>query len=131
MGRKKFRNIRIDQILTYRLPAAGIMSILHRVSGASLFLILPFLIYLFGESVKTPQSFDRAIEILKSPLIFLILMGVSWAYIHHFFAGIRHLICDLHIGLEKGETNKWGIIVIISALIATGFTIYWATTKLF
>ena len=107
------------------------MSILHRVSGASLFLILPFLIYLFGESVKTPQSFDRAIEMLKSPIIFLLLMGVSWAYIHHFFAGIRHLICDLHIGLEKGETNKWGIIVIISALIATGFTIYWATTKLF
>ena len=131
MGRKKFRNIRIDQILTYRLPAAGIMSILHRVSGASLFLILPFLIYLFGESVKTPQSFDRAIEMLKSPLIFLLLMGVSWAYIHHFFAGIRHLMCDLHIGLEKSETNRWGIIVIISALTVTGLVIYWAITKLY
>ena len=131
MGRKKFRNIRIDQILTYRLPAAGIMSILHRVSGASLFLILPFLIYLFGESVKTPQSFDRAIEMLKSPTIFLLLMGVSWAYIHHFFAGIRHLMCDLHIGLGKGETNKWGIIVIVSALTTSGLMVYWAITKLF
>ena len=81
MGRKKFRNIRIDQILTYRLPAAGIMSILHRVSGASLFLILPFLIYLFGESVKTPQSFDRAIEMLKSPIIFLSFnVGILWAF---------------------------------------------------
>ncbi|MDA9719002.1 succinate dehydrogenase, cytochrome b556 subunit [Betaproteobacteria bacterium] len=131
MGRKKYRNIRIDQILTYRLPAAGIMSILHRISGASLFLILPFLIYLFGESVKTPQSFDKAIEMVKSPIIFFLLMGVSWAYIHHFFAGIRHLMCDLHIGLGKSETNKWGIIVIISALITSGLVIYWAITKLF
>ena len=73
----------------------------------------------------------RAIEMLKSPIIFLLLMGVSWAYIHHFFAGIRHLICDLHIGLEKGETNKWGIIVIISALTTSGLMIYWAITKLF
>ncbi len=131
MGRKKFRNIRIDQILTYRLPAAGLMSILHRISGASLFLILPLLIYLFGESVKTPESFNRTIEMVKSPIIFLLLMGVCWAYIHHFFAGIRHLICDFHIGLEKSETNKWGIIVIMSALLMTGLMIYWIITKIF
>ena len=131
MGRKKFRNIRVDQILTYRLPAAGIMSILPRVSGAGLFLILPFLIYLFGESVNSQQSFEKTLEMIKSPVVLLILIGVCWAYIHHFFAGIRHLICDFHIGLGKGDTNKWGIIVIASALTTTSAVIYMVATRIF
>ena len=119
MDRKKYRNIMIWQILRYRLPAAGIMSILHRVSGASLFLLLPFLIYLFGGSLSSRGSYIDTLEFIKNPFVLLILAGLCWAYIHHFFAGIRHLICDFHIGLEKTDTNKWGIIVILSSLLIT------------
>ena len=124
MGRKKYRNIMIWQLLGYRLPAAGIMSILHRVSGASLFLLLPFLIYLFGGSLSSKDSYIDTIALIKSPFVLLILAGLRWAYIHHFFAGIRHLICDFHIGLEKTDTNKWGIIVILFSLLVTGGVFY-------
>ena len=96
--RKQFRNIRIDQILTYRLPAAGIMSILHRISGAGLFLLLPFLIYLLDMSLKSPSHFSKIPELLSQPVVFLAVSGVIWAVIHHFLAGIRHLMLDMHIG---------------------------------
>jgi succinate dehydrogenase / fumarate reductase cytochrome b subunit len=105
---KQFRNIRIDQILTYRLPAAGIMSILHRISGAGLFLILPFLIYLLDMSLKSSSDFSKVSELISNPLIFIIISGIIWAVIHHFLAGIRHLMLDFHIGLSNESTTKWG-----------------------
>ena len=105
--RKQFRNIRIDQILTYRLPAAGIMSILHRISGAGLFLLLPFLIYLLDMSLKSPSHFSKISELLSQPVVFLAVSGVIWAVIHHFLAGIRHLMLDLHIGISNKSTTRW------------------------
>ena len=95
MGRKKFRNIRIDQILSYRLPAAGIMSILHRVSGASLFLMFPFIIYFLDLSLSSEQGYNEVLALLAHPILFIIYIGILWAFSHHFFAGVRHLVCDL------------------------------------
>lgn len=106
--RKQFRNIRIDQILTYRLPAAGVMSILHRISGAGLFLLLPFLIYLLDMSLRSPLHFDKMSELITNPIVFIAISGVIWAVIHHFLAGIRHLMLDMHIGLSNESTTKWG-----------------------
>jgi succinate dehydrogenase / fumarate reductase cytochrome b subunit len=106
--RKQFRNIRIDQILMYRLPAAGIMSILHRVSGAGLFLMLPFLIYLLDLSLGSSSDFARISELISNPFTFVVLSGIIWAVIHHFLAGIRHLMLDLHIGLSNESTTRWG-----------------------
>ena len=106
--RKQFRNIRIDQILTYRLPAAGVMSILHRISGAGLFLLLPFLIYLLDMSLKSPTHFSKISELISHPIAFVAISGIIWAVIHHFLAGIRHLMLDLHIGLSNESTTKWG-----------------------
>ena len=106
--RKQFRNIRIDQILTYRLPAAGVMSILHRISGAGLFLLLPFLIYLLDMSLKSPTHFSKISEFISHPIAFVAISGIIWAVIHHFLAGIRHLMLDLHIGLSNESTTKWG-----------------------
>ena len=106
--RKQFRNIRIDQILTYRLPAAGVMSILHRISGAGLFLLLPFLIYLLDMSLKSPTDFSKISELISHPIAFVAISGIIWAVIHHFLAGIRHLMLDMHIGLSNESTTKWG-----------------------
>ena len=106
--RKQFRNIRIDQILTYRLPAAGVMSILHRISGAGLFLLLPFLIYLLDMSLKSPTHFSKISEFISHPIAFVAISGIIWAVIHHFLAGIRHLMLDMHIGLSNESTTKWG-----------------------
>lgn len=106
-SRPQFRNIHITQILKYRLPAAGVMSILHRVSGAGLFLTLPLLVWLFDLSLSSELSYVRLMELLASPFLKIILCGLAWAFIHHFFAGLRHLASDLHIGLTKEQGASW------------------------
>ena len=121
MGRKKIRNIRIDQILSYRLPAAGIMSILHRVSGASLFLMFPFVVYFFDLSLSSEQVYNEVLALLAHPFLFIIYVGLVWAFSHHLFAGIRHLVCDLHFGLSKESASRWGMVVNVSAILLTIF----------
>ncbi len=107
--RPQFRNIHISQIMTYRLPAAGVMSILHRVSGAGMFLTLPLIIWLFDLSLTSELSYFRLTELMGSVFLKLILCGLAWAFIHHFFAGIRHLVSDLHIGITKEQSATWAI----------------------
>lgn len=88
-----------------RLPIAGFVSILHRVSGAGLFLLLPWLIYLFELSLKSPESYARFHSYVASPFVKLILFGLIWAFLHHFCAGIRFLLLDLHVGIEKEQSK--------------------------
>ncbi|MCK9282793.1 MAG: succinate dehydrogenase, cytochrome b556 subunit [Rhodocyclaceae bacterium] len=96
--RPKFLNL-----AEIRLPLAGYVSILHRVSGAGLFLALPFLLCLLQMSLGTAESFQNFKSIVGNPLVTLVLFGLCWAYIHHFCAGIRFLLLDLHIGIEKEQ----------------------------
>ena len=88
-----------------RLPIAGFVSILHRISGAGLFLLLPWLIYLFELSVMSPESHARFQAYVAHPLVKLILFGLVWAFLHHFCAGIRFLLLDLHVGIEKQQSQ--------------------------
>src|SRR5690554_3557466 len=104
--RPQFRNISVGQILKYRLPPAARVSILHRISGALLFLALPLLILpLFAMSVSSQAGFDALALVVGSPVVKLILLVLVWGYLHHFCAGIRYLLLDLHIGLEKAEAQ--------------------------
>ena len=88
-----------------RLPLAGFVSIFHRVSGAGLFLLLPWLIYLFELSVSSPESHVRFQAYVAHPLVKLVLFGLIWAFLHHFCAGIRFLLLDLHVGIEKQQSR--------------------------
>lgn len=116
-SRPQFRNIHITQILHYRLPAAGVMSILHRVSGAAMFLLLPMIIWIFDLSLTSELSYVRLLEFTASPLAKLVLCGLAWAFIHHVLAGIRHLVSDMHIGLTREDSARWGTGVIAAALL--------------
>jgi succinate dehydrogenase / fumarate reductase cytochrome b subunit len=116
-SRPQFRNIHITQILHYRLPAAGVMSILHRVSGAAMFLLLPLIIWIFDLSLTSELSYVRLLEFTASPLVKLVLCGLAWAFIHHVLAGIRHLVSDMHIGLTREDSARWGTGVIAGALL--------------
>ncbi|MEN9759558.1 MAG: succinate dehydrogenase, cytochrome b556 subunit [Pseudomonadota bacterium] len=107
-SRPQFRNIHITQLMQYRLPAAGIMSILHRVSGAGMFLTLPLILWIFDLSLTSELSYARLVELTSSPLMKIVLCGLVWAFLHHLFAGIRHLVSDLHIGLAKEQSAAWG-----------------------
>ncbi len=101
-----FTNIHVLQIIRYRLPAAGVVSILHRVSGAMMFLLLPFILYLFDLSITSEISFDYLKGFTSHWFVKLLILAVSWGYLHHFCGGIRHLIMDAHIGLSKEEARK-------------------------
>jgi len=99
--RPQYRNIHVSQILQYRLPIAGMMSILHRISGAAMFLTLPLIVWLFDISITSELSYAQLIEVTESVPAKLVLCGLAWAFIHHFMGGIRHLVNDMHIGITK------------------------------
>ena len=86
-----------------KLPLAGYASIFHRVSGAGLFLMLPLLIWLFQLSLASSESFETMKAVVGNPLVKLILLGLLWAFLHHFCMGIRILLIDMQIGVEKEQ----------------------------
>lgn len=89
-----------------RLPLAGIASILHRASGAGMFLMLPLLIWLLQLSLgTTPESAASFKAVADNLFVRLILFGLIWAFLHHFCMGIRLLLIDLHIGVEKQQSR--------------------------
>ena len=114
--RPEFRNIHITDLSNYRLPPAGWVSILHRVSGAGMFLLLPFLLYLFELSLRSELSFAYFAGIVSHPLVKLILLGLIWAYLQHFCAGVRHLYMDFTHSVSK-EFGR------VSALVAMGVAV--------
>ncbi len=83
-------------LATIRLPINAVVSILHRVSGIGLFLLLPALLWCFQQSVSSERSYQNLGEIFNFWLNKLLLIAASWAFFHHFFAGIRHLLQDVH-----------------------------------
>lgn len=118
--RPQFRNISVTQLMSYRLPLAGKLSILHRVSGALLFLCLPLVILpLFAASVTSQETFDNVAAYMGHPIMKLIVLVLMWGYLHHFCAGIRYLMLDLHIGLDKAAAQKSAGIVFGVSLALT------------
>ena len=111
--RPVFRNIGITQLISYRLPWAGKVSILHRISGALLFLALPFILYLFDKSLASEVSFAQFARFVSNPLAKLVLLILIWSFLHHFFAGIRYLLLDLEVGVEKASSSRSAILVLL------------------
>lgn len=116
---RRFTNIHVTQIVRYRLPAAGIVSILHRISGALLFVLLPFILFLFDKSITSEISFGFMQGYVSHPLVKLAILVVVWGYLQHFCAGIRHLVMDLHIGLSKQEAATSAKVVLVVSLLLT------------
>ena len=83
-------------LFTIRLPINALVSILHRASGVGLFLALPLILLALQYSVGSPDSYARLTNLFDTWFIKLLLIGLSWAFFHHFFAGIRHLLQDIH-----------------------------------
>jgi succinate dehydrogenase / fumarate reductase, cytochrome b subunit len=102
------------------LPAPGLLSIFHRVSGALLFFpILPTLLCFMYLSLGSEAGFARVHGWFEHPLVKLVAIGVVWSYAHHFFAGIRYLLLDIHWGIEKAPARTSALVVFALGLIAT------------
>jgi succinate dehydrogenase / fumarate reductase cytochrome b subunit len=107
--RPEFRNINaFKDLTTYRLPPAGWVSILHRVSGALMFVLLPLIVWLFDTSVSSEISFTRftsafeaGVGVVPGWLFKLVVLAILWAYLHHLTAGLRHLFMDARHAVTK------------------------------
>ncbi|MCX7204334.1 MAG: succinate dehydrogenase, cytochrome b556 subunit [Burkholderiales bacterium] len=118
--RPQFRNIQVSQILSYRLPPAGLVSILHRLSGALLFLVgIPFCLYLLQQSLTSEISFESYRAIVGSIPGKLVLLVLLWAFLHHAIAGIRYLLLDRHMGILKESSRLSAQIVLVVSLLLT------------
>ena len=123
--RPEFRNINLLKDLpTYRLPPAGIVSILHRISGLLMFLLLPFIIWMFDKSVSSEISFDGFTAVFAGSFGWfakLVCLALIWAYLHHFCAGVRHLVMDVNhhaVNKQTGKSTALTVLVISLALTA-------------
>jgi succinate dehydrogenase / fumarate reductase cytochrome b subunit len=124
--RPVYRNIHITQIVGYRLPPAGIVSILHRVSGALMFLLLPFVIWLFDTSVSSEISFDIfasafavGVGVLPGWFLKLVALALIWAYLHHFIAGVRHLWMDATHSVSKAQGHASALFTLAASVLLT------------
>jgi succinate dehydrogenase / fumarate reductase cytochrome b subunit len=126
--RPVIRNVSITDITTnYKQPPSALVSILHRISGLGLFLFLPFLLYLFQESLRSEISFAHFKGVFEHPFVKIILLGLSWAYLHHFCAGIRHLFMDSHMALDKlasQKTARWVLVVSLALTVLVGLKLF-------
>ena len=123
--RPEFRNINaLTDLPSYRLPAAGWVSILHRVSGVLMFLLMPFIIWMFDVSVSSEISFAKFRAAFESGLGFvpgwfmkLVALALIWAYLHHFIAGLRHLWMDVsHAAVSKQFGAKSAVFTLAVSL---------------
>lgn len=124
MTHKKNRPVFLD-LRHIRLPVVAALSIVHRITGVAMCLVLPFVIYLLGLSLRDEQGYAQALAILDSPVIHFLAVLLSWALSHHFLAGIRFLLVDMEIGIERDTARRsaWlinaaGLIVPVSLAVA-------------
>ena len=124
--RRQFRNIHITQIVAYRLPLAGMVSILHRISGVLLFLLMPFIIWMFDASVTSEVSFDvfrsafaAGVGFIPGWFLKLVALGLIWAYLHHLIAGVRHLWMDATHAVTKEFGQSSAVVTLALSVLLT------------
>jgi len=101
------------------LPLPGLVSFLHRVSGAFLFVITAWLLYLLDASLAAPERFEEMQRVVAHPLARLVLLAALWAYLHHLCAGIRYLFMDIDKGVDLPAARATGSAVLAVSLVLT------------
>ncbi len=104
-----------------KLPLPGVISIMHRVFGVFLSFSIPFFTYLFALSLESAEGFNQAGQWLCSNILIPVYLVLLWGFIHHLFAGIRYLLIDIEIGVDKKTSYNSSKLVLISALVVTFF----------
>ncbi len=109
--RAPIRNLTLPDLITYRLPLPGVVSILHRVSGVLMFLFLPLLLWLFEASLSSDRSFERFVAFCRPWPVRVLLLVLGWSLLHHLCAGVRFLLLDVHLGAERVQARRSSIAV--------------------
>ena len=118
--------MRLTDAVMYRLPLAGVVSILHRVSGLLMFSLLPFVIWLFDNSLGSEISYDTftsafvaGIGVVPAWMVKLVVLALIWAFLHHAIAGVRHLWMDMTHSVSKEQGRSSALITLASSLVLT------------
>jgi succinate dehydrogenase / fumarate reductase cytochrome b subunit len=107
-------------LFAIRQPLAAIVSILHRASGLLLFVVgIPMLLWGVQASLASPETFAQWKSAMAHPLAKLVALALAWAYIHHLFAGLRHLALDLHVGIDLPSSRRSAAMVLVLSLLLT------------
>lgn len=104
-------------LIKIRLPITGMVSLAHRLTGVLLFLAIPFAAYLLDLSVRSEESFTQVQQLLQQPIMCLLQIALLWSFAHHFFAGIRFLLIDADIGVERSQSRIGAWLVIVAELV--------------
>ena len=118
--------MRLTDALQYRLPLAGVVSILHRASGALMLVLLPFVIWMFDTSVSSEVSYDvfasafsAGLGVFPGWFVKIVALALIWAYLHHFMAGVRHLYMDATHSVTKAFGRQSAVVTLVLSLAAT------------
>ena len=102
-----------------KLPLPGFVSILHRISGLLLFIALPLLLLMLQYSLRSIETYTQLLAVLAHPLVKLMLLGLLWAFLHHFCAGLRYLAIDLDYGVKLAQARASSKMVLAVSLVLT------------
>ena len=102
-----------------KLPLPGFVSVLHRISGLLLFVALPLLLLMLQYSLRSIETYTQLLAVLAHPLAKLVLLGVLWAFLHHFCAGLRYLAIDLDYGVKLAQARASSKAVLVVSLVLT------------
>jgi len=102
-----------------KLPLPGFVSILHRISGLLLFIALPLLLLMLQYSLRSIETYTQLLAVLAHPLVKLMLLGLLWAFLHHFCAGLRYLAIDLDYGVKLAQARASSKAVLAASLVLT------------
>ncbi|MFZ5524760.1 MAG: succinate dehydrogenase, cytochrome b556 subunit [Pseudomonadota bacterium] len=116
MNSKRPRHLALHLI---KLPLPGFVSILHRVSGMVLFLALPLLLLMLQYSLRSIETYTELMEVLAQPLAKLVMLGLLWAFLHHFCAGLRYLAIDMHWISNLAQARNSSRVVMFVSLALT------------
>ena len=107
-------------LFAIRMPLPAIVSILHRASGALLFLVgIPLVLCTLQRALASPESWAEMRQVFQSPLVKLITIVLTWAFLHHLFAGIRHVLMDVHVGVDLASARRSAAAALVLAIVVT------------
>ena len=114
-------------LFTIRLPINAVVSILHRASGVGLFLALPLILLALQNLVRSPESYAILTNLFDTWFVKLVLISLSWAFFHHFFAGIRHLLQDIHwmTSLQKARFSGKAVLFLVALAVLIFALVIW------
>lgn len=126
MTRARPGTMRLPDAVKYRLPLAGLVSILHRASGLLMFVLLPFIVWLFDTSISSEISYESftsaflaGIGVVPAWAVKLVVLALIWAYLHHLIAGVRHVWMDATHSVSKAQGRQSAVVTLALSVLLT------------